>query len=382
MTEPSSQRGPHHEIFARSGPLVVLFSGTNKLDHAFDFWGYAQRSRASIILLNNGSNRWYQGGVPGFGDSVADTAALIRRWAEHLSPAEICCIGASMGGSAAVMYGSLVDARVLAFSFEAHIRHVGSRSIKYIPEDYPLAYPDLTPLITASKRPITSLLGGDDIIDLAEASRLMTIPNLQLSVLRGVDHGVPRHLRINGKLDAVLDAFVAGRQLPPLEEEDDDLDAPGYMAAIEASHLAYGHGRPLDSLVDAERACALRPFSFAARLLAGRALMKLKRPAEALSHLGLAVSLTTGSSEARLLLGRALRSMGRLRHAAAYHAATHELFPQEHRVLYDLSLALWSMGDHARALKQLETACQMAPKNTAYAQKKEQLLESMKAQRT
>lgn len=374
MTEPSSQRGPHHEIFARSGPLVVLFSGTNKPDHTFDFWGYAQRSKTSTILLNNGSNHWYQAGVPGFGDSVAETATLIRRWAKHLSATEICCVGASMGGSAAVMYGSLVDARVLAFSFEAHVRYVGSRSAKYIPEDYPLSYPDLTPLIASSKRPITSLLGGDDVIDLAEASRLMTAPNLELRVLRGVDHGVPRHLRINGKLDEVLDAFIAGRPLPAFEEEDDDLGAPEYMAAIEASHIAYGDDRTSDSLLHAEQAYTLRPFSFAARLLAGRALLKLKRHAEALPHLGLAISLTPGSPEARLLFGRTLRGMGRLRQASAYHASTLELFPQDHRVLYDLALALWSMGDHAGALDQLEAARHLVPANTAYADMQSRLM--------
>jgi len=366
MDLPSSLGGAHHAVLPRSGPLVIFFSGTNKLDGQFDFWGYAQRSATSCILLNNGSNLWYQTGVSGFGNSVRGTAELLRQWASALAATEVICIGASMGGSAAVLYGSLIDARVLAFSFEAHIRHAGSRSIKYIPKDYSLAYPDLKPLIRQAAKPITSLLGGDDIIDVAEASRLQDLPNLTLMCLQGVDHGVPRHLRSTGRLDHYLDCFVTGSSLPHLSNMDDDLSTPGYADSVAAAHMSLLDKRGEMALISAEHAVKLRPHAFAPRLLAGRALLMLKKPSESLEHLGLAASLDS-SYEARLLMGRALRGLRRNAQAADFHALTLARFPGEHRVIYDRALALWSAGEKSAARQVLIKAIELAPKAAAYS---------------
>lgn len=363
---PSSRNGPHHAVFSRSGPLVVFFSGTNKSEGQFDFWGYAQRSSASCILLNNGQNRWYQSGVPGFGASVEGTADFIRRWGAFVGAKEIICIGASMGGSAAVLYGSILNARVLAFSFEAHIRHQGSRSIKYIPSEYSLSHPDLKPLIRQASKPITSILGGDDIIDVAEASRLQGLPNLTLTCLQGVDHGVPRHLRSRKILDRYLDAFVAGDSLPYLSNVDDDLEIPGYAASVAEAHLALLGKQADRALVAAERAVVLKPHALVPRLLAGRALLTLKRPAESLEHLGLAASLDQATPDSRLWMGRALRGLRRNTQAAAFHAHTLDRFPDEHRVYYDRALALWSMGEREAAHASIASAIDLAPRNASY----------------
>lgn len=367
MSFPSTLRGSHHNILSRSGPLVVFFSGTNKSDGQFDFWGYAQRSKASCILLNNGLNRWYQSGVPGFGDTVAGTADLLTRWGSTLAASEIICIGASMGGSAAVLYGSMIEARVLAFSFEAHIRHAGSRSAKYIPDDYPLPYPDLKPLILKARKPISSLLGGDDIIDVAEASRLHNVPNLKLTCLRGVDHGVPRHLRAAGSLDQYLDCFIDGAPPPQLPNIDDDLETPAYARSVADAHINLIEKRGSMALIAAEQAIRLRPYALIPRLLAGRAALMLKRPAESLGHLGLAAALDESNTEARLLMGRALRGLQRNRQAADFHARTLAQFPDHHRAMYDRALALWAAGDRTTAMVELGKAVEMAPGIAAYA---------------
>lgn len=362
---PSDLNGAHHAVLPRSGPLVVLLSGTNKNDGEFDFWGYAQRASASCILLNNGQNRWYQDGVPGFGGSVSGTAELIREWASALRAPEIVCIGASMGGSAAVLYGTHVDARVLAFSFEAHLRHPGSRSAKYIPTDFPLPYPDLSPLIRQSKMPITSLFGGDDVIDVAESSRLMGTPNLVLTCLQGVDHALPRHLRTTGQLTPYLNNFVAGRTLPRLRNEDDDLATPEYAKCIATAYRSVLEKRGMDALVAARRAVQLRPFALVPRLLAGRALLLLKQPEASLQHLGVAASLDR-THESRLFLGRALRGLRRNIQAADFHAETLAIHPSAHSVLYDRALALWSATERDAARADLAKAIALAPKAAAY----------------
>ena len=351
-----------------------MFSGTNKADGAFDFWGYAQRTSASVILLNNGENRWYQRGVPGFGEGADGTAAVIQQWADRLGAKDISLIGASMGGSAAVMLGALVGGRVLAFSFEANVRGEGTRSVKYIPADYPLTYPDLKPLIRTSKTPILSILGGGDIIDVVEAHRLRGVENLKLILLRSVDHGVPRYLRApTDRLTPLLDAFVMERPLPDFPDADNDLEIEGYGEAIAAAHLADLARRPDETLAHAQAALELVPTSYPALLISGRLLAKQGRHREALLHAGAALTQCPREAEARLLYGSCLRRAMRLRQAEAFHRETLLAAPKDHRVLYDLGLVKLAAKDRQGALGPIRAAHELAPANRAYAERLEAL---------
>lgn len=356
MASPSSLNGDHHLVLPRKGPLVVFFSGTNKANGSFDFRGIAERIDASVILLNNGENRWYQNGVPGFGDSIEGTAHLLRAWAEYLNASEVVCIGASMGGSAAVMFGSLISSRVLAFSFEAHLRHIGSRSRKYIPHDYDLPFEDLCEIIERSEHRVVSILGSDDVIDMAEASRLKRVSNLTLKILRSVDHGVPRWLRNHGLLDDVVIKFVFDASLPCFLNEIDDWTSE-YCDLVRLSHESYLVGDVPTSVASAREALVFRPSSYCANFLLGQALAKGKDFDSALAPMAIAVHLAPPDDVAsRLILGRILRNVGRLENAALLHKETLLRFPTAHRVHYDLALCQRSLGRYDEARESISNA--------------------------
>ena len=188
--------GPSHKLIKRasSNKLVVFFSGTDKSNGSFDFFKSANIINHNVLLINNGINAWYQSGIPGFSFSLSDTADKISRCAEQLDCDEIITVGVSMGGYGAILIGSILDTRVLAFSFDTVLRHPLSRSAKRMPKNIMPHYKQLRPIIINSKCKITALCGEMDFSDLLSLSRISDLKNVEAYSVRGVSHGVGRFL--------------------------------------------------------------------------------------------------------------------------------------------------------------------------------------------
>ena len=130
---PSGLAGPSHHVTIREGSdvLAIFFSAKDMAAHQFNFWHAGHELDENLLFVNSPSNDWYLSGVPGLGHGFEDTAAAMARWAEALAVSRTIAIGTSMGGFAAIRYGSSLGADVLAFSTDAVIRDAGSRSAAY-----------------------------------------------------------------------------------------------------------------------------------------------------------------------------------------------------------------------------------------------------------
>lgn len=355
-----------------SDKLVIFFSGTNRGDGNFDFWGYANEARAryNCLLVNNGAmNIWYQHGIPGLGVSVEATVESIKRIAADVGARHVYCVGASMGGSGAILYGCLVGAKILAFSFETKVRGPGRRSSRYISQTAQLPYPDLLELMKERACPTTAIFGESDAVDLREALRLRRMAHVKLITLRGVDHAIPRYLRKRHRLKPLIDAFLADDVLPAFEEADDGLASEEFVNAQFKAHCRLFDRKDREGLEAAQVAVNLRPTSDHARYLLGKALVRHDNFPEALSHLGASLAMNPNQEEARQLFGVCLRKLGRHAHAIEFHRETARMWPDFARPIYDIGLAYLQQDNRTEAIAAFRRACELAPGDRHFANK-------------
>ncbi|GEP01937.1 alpha/beta hydrolase [Methylobacterium haplocladii] len=91
----------------------------NSLPWRFDFVNTAIKYNQNAIFVRDRSNLWYQYGLPHVAQNVVGLAKIIKD--ETRSFDRIVCIGPSMGGYAALLFGHLLEAD-LAFGISPQIR--------------------------------------------------------------------------------------------------------------------------------------------------------------------------------------------------------------------------------------------------------------------
>jgi pimeloyl-ACP methyl ester carboxylesterase len=100
-----------YAIEPRAGaPMLIAFGGMrgSVLMPPFEFFKVTEGLDVTRVFVRDHQQLWYQRGVRGLGDSaneVADSIAALRD--THSSPRVVTC-GVSMGGFAALLFGSLL----------------------------------------------------------------------------------------------------------------------------------------------------------------------------------------------------------------------------------------------------------------------------------
>ncbi|MBE1295624.1 alpha/beta fold hydrolase [Phycobacter azelaicus] len=145
MNLPTPLEGPCHRIVLNdsSDRLAIYFGAKDLRAETFNFFQSGRETETHTVFLNNGANRWYQDGIPGLGSSPQEVVASLKAWMERLGVTQVCTIGTSMGGYAAIHYGCLLQARILAFSSDVCLGEPYSQSAKYMLKNTPLSAPDL-----------------------------------------------------------------------------------------------------------------------------------------------------------------------------------------------------------------------------------------------
>lgn len=95
-------------------PTIVSFAG---LGDQFQFKATLANLDVNIIYLRDLKHNWYVNGVVGVGDDVEGVAGFLRARLKELGTSKVITMGASAGGFAAILYGSLLGVhRIIAFS--------------------------------------------------------------------------------------------------------------------------------------------------------------------------------------------------------------------------------------------------------------------------
>lgn len=367
LAGPTETDQPRFKIIVRpqSRKLAIFFAGTGTKDHEFHFYGQAMQCGTNVILVNNGVNEWYQSGIPGLGTDLEETIKTIKAWSVAMDAPYIYCVGASMGGSGAALYGCLLGASVLALGFEARIGLPASRSEKLGRKGYVYPIRDLTPLIAASTKPFHAYVGIDDIQDLIASAHLRHLPNVNITFMTKVFHGPPRYLKNRNRLRPLIEAFIDGSEMPRMPEK---VSVPeGFPEAMHRGHVGYW-SRNYEQWEGGYRdALALRPASPTANLGVGWALISQNDFAGALPYLAKAKS--SRLHEASFYFGYALRRLRLFEEAISLHEITAKRWPKYLEPLFDIAAAQALQGDFASAVKTLERVLEISPGNPAALKK-------------
>jgi pimeloyl-ACP methyl ester carboxylesterase len=194
------------EIDGPGDHLIVAFTGINQRMGGvpFEFHKALGAVGVKVLFVRDPGQRWYQYDA----EIISDAARRITDTAVATGVNHLSCIGNSMGGFGALLFGQLCAAdAILAFAPQTTIlpsqtSEMGDQRWLRFQRNiavYPL--PDLNALSSATGR-VTVVHGSDDVLDAAHAERL--IWTKERIVQPGCGHNVARVLKEQGELPSFI----------------------------------------------------------------------------------------------------------------------------------------------------------------------------------
>ncbi|MCO5730373.1 hypothetical protein [Rhizobium sp. SSA_523] len=125
----------------RSRELTLVFSQCFVAPGQFAIERTLKDYPHPTLFLNTVDNDFYQHGVPTLGTSVEETVQVLKASAQRLSASHIRCVGMSMGASAAILFGALLNADCvvavgpeLQIGLPCHRSHYHNRDRRFVAE--------------------------------------------------------------------------------------------------------------------------------------------------------------------------------------------------------------------------------------------------------
>ena len=177
-----------------TGLIIAMtsYGGHMQPARGFEWEGVLRSATCHKLFLKDSRQHWYHGGLTGFSHTLDETLARIRELMTEWGATRVMCLGSSMGGFGALMFGSLLRAeRVIAISPQVNLdpawmAEIGDRRWEWkMAEIYWQGYDtlDLLPMYENFSPPDTRILfSSEDHLDYRHAQRLTT---------PGLVHGVP-----------------------------------------------------------------------------------------------------------------------------------------------------------------------------------------------
>jgi hypothetical protein len=217
--ESISIRNSDHVIFEPESDrkrLLIVFAYIDQKPGTRSHSSFLRHVDCKKLFLNPGRNEWYQTGVPGVASSYKGLLAFLRDVRSDFADHEILCLGHSMGGFPALGIGVAIRAdRILASAPEYVLNMPNSLSVRHLKQTS-VESADLTPILSANAgSSISILVGRRNAFDMEVASRLGAFPHTDVIELE-TGHNTFPYLKEVGRLGAVLEAFVEGRNIRPV----------------------------------------------------------------------------------------------------------------------------------------------------------------------
>lgn len=369
MTYPTAPNGPSFNFQQSEGAtkFVLFFSGRGMADGRFNFWEIGNGLGVHRLFVNNGRDRWYQDGIPGLGESLDETVSAIGLWAKNLGVREIYAVGLSMGAFGAILYGSKLGARVLAFGAETILNLEGSHSIRMLEDRKRCPYPDLHEVIAAARMPIFGFAGERHPVDLYCMSKVAGLPNYHARSLKWVGHGIPSHLHNRSRLVPLIEQFLANQNPPAMKEDGDALARPGFPEAFYELHRQLTAGRHARAAEAGKLALSLYGQADHAFYLTGKALMGLKKQTQARPYLETALAMAPKMVDYRHAMACCLVRSGEKDRGVSMLEAIVTDRPDSAASLHELGRLHFLRGDHHEALHAARRAAELKPQNRKFA---------------
>ncbi|MEQ1949933.1 tetratricopeptide repeat protein [Mesorhizobium yinganensis] len=355
------------QISEGSSKLVIYFSGTGRSDGQFDFWKTGNQVDTHRLFLNNGRNHWYQDGIPGLGESVEETAVNIHLWARRIHAKEFYTVGQSMGAFGAILYGSKLGARVLAFGAETIVNLKGSHSIKLMQDRPQILYPDLHEVIANARKPIFGFAGERHPVDLYCMSEANGLRNYYPRSLMSVGHGIPSHLRNRERLVPLLQRFISNHRPPPMREDGEALMRHGFTEAFYNLHCQLADRRHAEAAETGRLALSLYDRADHAYYLTGSALLALKKETQARPLLEKALAMAPRFVDYRVAMARCLAMCGERDRAVSMLESVIADRPDSAVSFHELGRIHFARGNYHEALQAARHAADLKPTVAKFA---------------
>lgn len=208
-------------------PLLIAFGGIAGRMAAvppFEFFKLTRHLRVNKAYLRDLDQRWYHGGLRGVTGSIGETADYLGCMMSACRTGRTVVFGSSMGGYAALLFGSLVRANAVhAFSPHTWLRDRRSirnrDKLKALHDGFSGEYFDLSDV------PGTSAGSGEDHVyydvtdrkDRRQVARLEARGrlHLQLHPYKGGGHNLVKYLKASGELEKLVIASLKGLPYEP-----------------------------------------------------------------------------------------------------------------------------------------------------------------------
>ncbi len=125
----------------QSSVTYIFFSSVNTPENKFNFYNIGQmlasKDKYNIIFLNTHKSTWYYDGIIGLGDTVEKCIQSIEEILLNLNSHSAILVGGSMGGYAAILFGSMLKstAKVISFGPELNLGIEGGFAKRYMEID-------------------------------------------------------------------------------------------------------------------------------------------------------------------------------------------------------------------------------------------------------
>ncbi|MBZ0333205.1 alpha/beta fold hydrolase [Marinobacter sp. AL4B] len=213
------------EFNNKSKTLYVFFGGINARIGMppFEFYNSAKIIEESKMFVRDFSQSWYQSGLKGISNNVLSTAKYIKAVIDELQPENVCFVGNSMGGFAAIMFSELIalkekNVSVVAFSPQTFIapklrklhsdrrwqKQIVKMQIKNLLNKE--MYLDLNALLSINRaqRDINIYIGKDDALDVIHANHIANHKGVTVHTIGGGGHNVIKQLRDTNQLHQIM----------------------------------------------------------------------------------------------------------------------------------------------------------------------------------
>jgi hypothetical protein len=190
----------------------------------FEFFSLTAQVPVKRLFVRDLRQAWYHRGIPGHGSGLPGVADALRPLLAHQEVERLVVAGASAGGYAALLFGTLLGAaEVLCFAPQTVLdldilaemddhrwdRRLGAQTAAGAVD---ARFTDLCRVLPAARRAeISYRIYFDDSLraDRLHAERLAEVPGVRLYRFGRGDHNIARSLRDTGALERVLRGALA-----------------------------------------------------------------------------------------------------------------------------------------------------------------------------
>lgn len=193
---------------------VVCFSGPVAGDR-YHFYRSFDDADVNVVFVKESVAGWFQYGLPG-ADGYKGLKDFLSSLISSIGGKELYCFGASMGGYAALLYGSLLNAkRVLTFGPRTYVHPTYITNSKLVErnginEDIQKIFPLIKDYVSSGGE-IINVCGSDEWLDLFHVARLEKLASVRNLTVPNAGHNVGAWLKEQGELNHfMVDSLLTG----------------------------------------------------------------------------------------------------------------------------------------------------------------------------